>query len=173
MKQVLLFCIAILWVLKMEAQSNDGIALYAYTQAVSSGARTNRSIDDKGMTQPRRKPAFNTWIYITVPADTVISVEAVFIKGTKYTADVQHIHESPVLHINTNIPHQRDTTVLVSKTTHTIYAVKPIKEVVFDPTETEQLPFKENDVVIEYKKGCRTYYVFQKSMVRLNRALLP
>ena len=172
MKQVLLFCVAMIGVLKIEAQYSDSITLYAYTQSVSSGARPNRSIDDKGVIQPRKKPALNTWIYLSVPADTTITIEALFIKGKKYTAAIQRIHESPVLHINTNIPHQRDTTVLVPKTTNKIYLVKPIKEMELETTKTERLPLEGNDVVIEYKKGCRKNYVFQKAMVRLERALL-
>ena len=165
---ILLSCSCIL-----HAQSYSGVKIFGFQQSVSGGKRPTAAINEKNVAGTvAATPRKNLWLYLALPAKTVVSVTELYMDGKKYKVKTEKIVKTPVEYTDAAIPDEPKTTVMVPATKQPVVKLTPLSAVAFSPNSTLRKLLAANEVVVGYTVKGKKYYTALKKLTYLDPALM-
>lgn len=143
--------------------------IHAYKQENIPGIRPVE-FDEKGnRLQKERRPTYNYWFYIEIPAKEKITVADLWISGKRYSAKNETLNKTPVQKIIYSASGGPDTAILVSKTINKVILTYPsgqLKDSVIGSRYISNL-IRNSELVIGYYWKGKKYFAAVKSLVNL------
>lgn len=138
--------------------SQPPIKVFAFEQDNFPGTKPAVT-DENG--NPVRKVATrkNYFIYLSFNKSYNIRPSHVFVKGKLFTIKTMSLRNTPIEHVNSNIPNQPEKIVLVPATTNKVLQLKLNEsEGLTTTTNSIKKLTEKNDVVVEYSWKNKTYF---------------
>lgn len=145
--------------------------LYGFSQVTIPGAAAAKRVtDDAGNTVERRTEDLKVsyFIYLSTVAKTRVYPMEVWIKGKAYSARPEAIATTPVQISGNVVVGRTQKTTLVPKTTQKVTRLIPIPLTASKSSKKAQTLAGENELVVVYKQGGKTYYKTLKTLTELS-----
>ena len=145
-------------------------SLYGFVQPVSPGvAAAKRVTNDAGQVVERKAEGtrYNYFIYLSTQASTRVYPIEIWLRGEQFSALPKAV-STPVEQTSNLVPGRPQKTVLVPKTTQKVTQLEPAPFVAQKSnTKAAQLAL-ENELVVVYKQGGKTYIKTLKTLKELS-----
>lgn len=154
----------------LQAQSASS-KLYGFSQAVIPGAAAAKRVtDDAGNVVERRTEdiRMNYFIYLSTVAKTRVYPIEVWIKGNAFSARPETVASTPVQVLGNVVMGRTQKTTLVPKTTQKVTRLIPIPLAANKSSQKAKALAAENELVVVYKQGGKTFYKTLKSITELS-----
>lgn len=151
------------------AQNSSG-KLYGYIQPVIPGAAAAKRVTDDAGHVVERKPEdtrFNYFIYLTTAQTTRVYPIEMWIKGQPFSAMPKTV-TTPVEQTSHLVPGRPQKTVLVPETTQKVTQLEPAPFIAEKSNAKAASLALENELVVVYKQGGKTYIKTLKTLSELS-----
>lgn len=145
--------------------------LYGFSQVTIPGAAAAKRVtDDAGNTVERRTEDLKVtyYIYLSTTAKTRVYPIEVWIKGNAYSARPETVGSTPVQVSGPVVMGRTQKKTLVPKTTQKVTRLVPIPLTADKSSQKAQKLAAENELVVVYKQGGKTFYKTLKALTELS-----
>ncbi len=166
----LFFLLALVLIAQTIRAQNNQDKLYGFVQPIIPGAAAAKRVtDDAGNVVERRSEdiRFNYFIYLTTTSKARVYPVEMWIKGAPYSAMPKTV-TAPVELTDNLVPGRPQKTVLVPKTTQKITQLDPAPHVAEKSNAKARNLAQENELVVVYKQGGKTYIKTLKTLSELS-----
>jgi hypothetical protein len=166
MKKYLLFFSLI--IIGSGIHSQPSVKVFGFEQESSPGTVAANVKDENG--NPIRKAATQKhyFIYLTVKQKHRLIPRQVFISGEAFSVETSMIEQTPIRHVNNNIPGGPEQTTLVPKTNNKVIELKIADPLQVERTSKLQKLIRKNDVVVSYTWKNKGYFAVLKKLKKLD-----
>ena len=154
----------------LSAQTS-GDKLYGFSQVTIPGAAAAKRVtDDAGNVVERRTEDLkvNHFIYLTTTSKTRVYPIEVWIKGKAFSARTEAVANTPVQVSGVVVMGRTQKTTLVPKTTQKVTRLIPTPLTASKSSQKAKTLAGENELVVVYKQGGKTFYKTLKTITELS-----